>query len=56
MTTYLRLALKENMQALQLMKQAVKWRIKEFNYESDRQEQVIIDMMIENQINFTKSI
>lgn len=54
MSIHLKLALKENMEVLQLMKQAVKWRIKEFNYDSDRQESVIIDMMIENQIKFTK--
>lgn len=54
MSTKLKFALKENMKVLMLMKQACLWRIKEFNYDSDRQEITIVEMMIENQLKFTK--
>lgn len=54
MRTQLKQSLKENMEALMFMKQACIWRIKEFNYDSDRQEITIVEMMIENQLKFTK--
>lgn len=54
MSTQLKKALKENIELLMTFRQACIWRIKEFNYDSDRQEITIVEMMIENQLKFTK--